>query len=73
VGEVVLCDCGFQARAADEEGLVAAIQRHAWEAHGMPLSHDEALLLAFRAELDETALTTGLAPRQTEQHASGEE
>jgi Protein of unknown function (DUF1059) len=58
VGEVVLCDCGFEARAADEDGLVAAIQRHAWEAHGMPLSDDEALLLAFRAELDETAPTT---------------
>jgi Protein of unknown function (DUF1059) len=63
VGEVVRCDCGFEARAADEHGLVAAIQRHAWEAHGMPLSGDEALLLAFRAELDETAPTTG--PRTT--------
>ena len=72
MGEVVLCDCGFEARAADEDGLVAAIQRLAWEAHGMPLSHDEALLLAFRAELQETALTTGLAPRQTEEHANGE-
>jgi predicted small metal-binding protein len=72
VGELVCCDCGFEARAADEDGLVAAIQRHAWEAHGMPLSHDEALLLAVRAELDETALPTGLASRQTDQHARGE-
>jgi predicted small metal-binding protein len=73
VGEVVRCDCGFEARAANEDGLVAAIQRHAWEAHGMPLSHDEALLLAVHAELvDETTLPTGLARRQTEQHARGE-
>ena len=46
------CECGFEARAADEEGLVAEVRRHAREAHGMALSHDEALLLAFRAELD---------------------
>jgi Protein of unknown function (DUF1059) len=45
------CDCGFKARAADEEGLVAEVQRHARNAHGMALSHEQALLLAFRAEL----------------------
>jgi Protein of unknown function (DUF1059) len=54
VDKVLRCNCGFQARAAYEEGLVAEVQRHAREAHGMALSHDEALLLAFRAELDET-------------------
>jgi hypothetical protein len=47
------CDCGFEARAEHEEGLVAEVRRHAWEAHGMALSHDEALLLAFRVELRE--------------------
>ena len=52
------CDCGFEARAADEEGLVREVRRHAREAHGMALSHDEALLLAFRAELDEEAPLT---------------
>lgn len=46
------CDCGFEACAADEDGLVAAVRRHALEAHGMALTHDEALLLAFRAELE---------------------
>ncbi len=49
------CDCGFEARAADEDEFVVEVQRHASEAHGMTLSHDEALLLAFRAELDEKA------------------
>jgi hypothetical protein len=51
VDKVLHCDCGFEARAADEEELVAEVQRHAREAHGMALSHDEALLLAFQAEL----------------------
>ena len=49
---VIHCDCGFEARAADEEGLVAEVRRHAWEAHRMALTPQEALLLAFRAELD---------------------
>ena len=48
VERVITCECGFDARAADEEGLVAAVRRHAAEAHCMPLSHDEALLLVFR-------------------------
>ena len=54
---VLHCDCGFEARAGDEDGLVEAIQRHAQEAHGMALSRDDALLLAFRAELDEAPTT----------------
>ena len=48
------CDCGFVARSADEEGLVREVQRHAREAHNMMLSHHEAVLLTFRAELDAT-------------------
>ena len=55
--KVLHCDCGFEARAANEEGLVAEVQRHAQEAHGMALSHDEALLLAFRAELNAPSTT----------------
>jgi hypothetical protein len=55
---VLQCDCGFEARAGDENGLLAEVQRHAREAHGMPLSHDEALLLAFRAQLDAPPTTT---------------
>jgi Protein of unknown function (DUF1059) len=55
--KVVQCDCGFEARAEHEDGLVAEVQRHAWEAHGMALTPDQALLLAFRAELEATALS----------------
>jgi hypothetical protein len=47
VDKVIHCDCGFDARAEDEDGLVAEVQRHASEAHGMALSDDEALLLAL--------------------------
>jgi predicted small metal-binding protein len=54
VDKVIHCDCGFDARAEYEDGLLAEVQRHAWEAHGMALSHDEALVLTSRAELDAT-------------------
>ena len=54
IEKVLQCDCGFEARAEHEDGLVAEVRRHAWEAHDMSLSPDEALLLASRAELDST-------------------
>ena len=55
------CDCGFEARAEDERDLVAQVQRHAVEAHGMALSAEEALLLAFRAELGDAAWSRPVA------------
>jgi hypothetical protein len=55
IEKVLQCDCGFEARAEHEDGLVAEVRRHAWEAHGMALSPDQALLLASRARLDATA------------------
>jgi hypothetical protein len=61
----VLCDCGFEASARHEDGLVAEVRRHAWEAHRMSLSHDEALLLAFRAELREQASPAVTRPTNT--------
>jgi hypothetical protein len=48
--KVLQCDCGFEAHAEHEDGLVTEVRRHAWEAHGMALSPDQALLLASRAE-----------------------
>ncbi len=59
------CDCGFEVRGAHEDSLVAEVRRHAWDAHGMALSHEEALVLAFRAELDEEAPTTTLSETTT--------
>jgi predicted small metal-binding protein len=51
------CDCGFEASAGDENELVAEVQRHAQEKHGMTLSREEVLVLAFRAELGESTQT----------------
>ncbi len=47
------CDCGFEVRDDDEGQFVARVQHHALGAHGMQLSADEVLQLAFHAELDE--------------------
>jgi hypothetical protein len=58
VEQVLHCECGFEARAEGEDGLVAEVRRHARDAHGMSLSHLEALLLAFRAGLDQGAPIT---------------
>jgi hypothetical protein len=65
VDKVLYCDCGFEARAADEDGIVAEVQHHAQEAHGMALSREEALLLAFRAEL--SAMSTTQTPTGEEE------
>jgi len=59
--KVLRCDCGFEARAEDEHGLVPQVRRHAREAHGMALSEEQALLLTFRRELNETAWLRTLA------------
>jgi Protein of unknown function (DUF1059) len=71
VDKVIHCDCGFEARAAHEQGLVAEVRRHASEAHGMALTHEEALLLAFRAELEESPPPA--IPRETTTRADEEE
>ncbi len=55
IEKVLQCDCGFEARAEHEDGLTAEVRRHAWEAHGMALSPDQAHLLTSRAQLDATA------------------
>ena len=64
---VLQCDCGFEARAANEDRLVEQVRRHARETHDMTLSHDEALLLAFRAELDAPPTTQRETPRGEEE------
>jgi len=60
VDKTLACDCGFTAQASDEVGLATAVRRHAWGAHGMLLSHNEALVLLFHAEL---AGATTIPPR----------
>jgi predicted small metal-binding protein len=63
---MLTCECGYQARGDAEDALIAAIQRHAWEAHAMALTHDDALLLAIRGELHQIHGTTAKSePRPT--------
>ena len=69
--KMLRCDCGFEARAADESDLVVQVQRHAVEAHGMTLSDEQALLLASRAQPSGTARSPAVA-RETADDASGD-
>jgi hypothetical protein len=62
VEKVLHCECGFEAHAEDEDGLVVEVRRHARDAHGMALSHYEALLLTFRAGLDQQVPITIPSP-----------
>ena len=47
------CDCGYRLRARTEQRQVAEVRRHAWEAHGISFSTDEALAALLRLEPDE--------------------
>ena len=54
--------------AAEEEGkLIEQVQRHALRAHGMTLSREHVLLLAFRAQLDETAWPSRFAAESADE------
>ena len=44
-GAGLACDCGYVAHGADDDELVAAVQAHAWDGHGMKLSAE--LILAM--------------------------
>ena len=55
VKTVLECECGFEASADDEDGLLVEIRRHAREEHGMTLSLGDALLVASRAVSDESS------------------
>jgi predicted small metal-binding protein len=45
-GKAIRCDCGYEVRATDEDGLVEAIRRHASEAHSIAFSVELARELA---------------------------
>jgi hypothetical protein len=57
---VLRCECGFEVHADEEAELIAQVQRHALEVHGMRFSPHEVLRLAFRAELDGGTWQRGL-------------
>jgi predicted small metal-binding protein len=42
---VVRCDCGFEARAPEEE-LIPAVQKHGREVHNMEVTREQVLAMA---------------------------
>ena len=63
--KTVRCDCGYRLRARAEESQVAEVRRHAWEAHGISFSAEEALAVLLRLELERGALTDPSAVVET--------
>jgi predicted small metal-binding protein len=50
--KMIRCDCGYWVQARTEERQVAEVRRHAWEAHGISFSSEEALAVLLRLELE---------------------
>jgi hypothetical protein len=50
--KIIRCDCGYRIRARTEARQVAEVRRHAWEAHGISFSIEEALAVLLRRELE---------------------
>ena len=46
------CDCGYRLGGRTEECQVAEVRRHAWQAHGISFSTEEALAVLLRFELE---------------------
>jgi predicted small metal-binding protein len=51
--KILRCDCGYRLRARTEQRQVAEVRRHAWQAHGISFSTEEALAVLLRMELEE--------------------
>jgi len=47
--KIINCDCGLVARGDTDDELVAVVQEHAREAHGMELTREQVLALAVPA------------------------
>jgi predicted small metal-binding protein len=50
--KIIRCDCGYRLRGRTEQSQVAEVRRHAWEAHGISFSTEEALAVLLRLELE---------------------
>lgn len=50
--KLICCDCGYRVRAASEQQQVAEVRRHAWQAHRISFSTEEALAVLLRLELE---------------------
>jgi predicted small metal-binding protein len=47
--KIINCDCGRVVRGDSDDELVAAVQEHARDAHGMELTREQVLALAVPA------------------------
>lgn len=61
--KVLRCDCGYEVRAQSDDELAVGVRRHAREAHRIEFTHDEALILVFRRELDDGTSRSSLGDR----------
>lgn len=50
--KLIRCDCGYRVRGASEQQQVAEVRRHAWQAHRISFSTEEALAVLLRLELE---------------------
>lgn len=50
--KLIRCDCGYHLRAETEARQVAEVRRHAWEAHRISFSPEEALAVLLRRALE---------------------
>lgn len=70
--KIIRCDCAYTLRARSEQRQVAEVRRHAWEAHGISFSTEEALAVLLRWDL---ALSerepTGVAMRRASNQTEG--
>jgi len=48
----IRCDCGYHVRATTEQQQVAEVRRHAWRAHRISFSTEDALAILLRRELE---------------------
>lgn len=50
--KIIRCECGYPVRARAQEAQIAEVRRHAWEAHGISFSTEDALAVLLRLELE---------------------
>lgn len=65
------CDCGYELQARAEEEQVAEVRRHAWDAHGVAFSTEEALVVLLRSELELSDRTPTAAEGRSEVEGDG--
>jgi predicted small metal-binding protein len=46
MAKVIQCPCGYLIRERDDDRLVESAQSHAWSAHGIELTREQALAMA---------------------------